>query len=120
MRMALEINGKLYASLVAPSDGDVSACSQCDLHGTEGCEDFCSTLDNVPPHSSWYIFKEVQRASDICEVPGCTRPHVYPVYYRQMDNVMNVCGIHGDEILNRDHPEYECECPKCGCMMGVN
>ena len=30
------------------------------------------------------------------------------------------CEQHAEEISTEDRPEYVAECPKCGCLFGVN
>ena len=30
------------------------------------------------------------------------------------------CALHASQVLNEGGPEYETDCPYCGCQFGVN
>jgi len=59
-----------------------------------------------------------------CEQPGCDRLADVIVYDENVPALRAACEEHGDEIVERGKtgvgsPEYNVDCPNCGCHFGV-
>jgi hypothetical protein len=63
---------------------------------------------------------------DKCEREGCDKPSVELAcgrehrYDRGTYSGRWYCKEHADEAVDENNPEYETECPHCGCRFGVN
>lgn len=60
------------------------------------------------------------RKGQKCEYKGCDRDAEYIAYSRYLRQVGVYCDWHTTRVTDEDSPEYEVDCPNCGCNFGVN
>lgn len=55
-----------------------------------------------------------------CEYAQCRRTGCVWVWDRREKRLRLCCAEHAELIVMADWPEYDVNCPKCGCLFGVN
>lgn len=62
----------------------------------------------------------ILRKGQKCENKDCNQDATCLAYSRYQKKVGVYCTWHANLVVDEDYPEYDVECPNCGCGFGVN